>query len=141
MVNRAWGNEYRTTMVCVDAYKDGAISGRFYNPYLNTGQEFANLMQFLTQMDQTLDVMDFPKPFTTTRTFAPVPRSQGETADEEEQIGKLATFAVRILFRQNSSWQGSVTWLEGGMEQSFRSALELIFLMDNALTQTNGPPG
>jgi hypothetical protein len=45
----------------------------------------------------------------------------------------MATFFVRIIFRQNASWQGSVLWLEGQREQRFRSALELIFLLDNAL--------
>jgi hypothetical protein len=38
-----------------------------------------------------------------------------------------------VLFRQNASWQGSITWMEGKQEQSFRSALELIFLMNSAL--------
>ena len=37
---------------------------------------------------------------------------------------------MRIMFRQNSSWQGTVTWVDGKMEESFRSVLELIILMD-----------
>ena len=49
------------------------------------------------------------------------------------QKGKKATFLIRILFRQHASWQGSVTWLEGGGEQTFRSVMELIHLMDSAL--------
>ena len=40
---------------------------------------------------------------------------------------------MRILFRQNASWQGSVTWLEGGRDESFRSVLELLLLMHSAL--------
>ncbi|MBQ3147093.1 MAG: hypothetical protein IJB91_05120 [Oscillospiraceae bacterium] len=51
----------------------------------------------------------------------------------QSRPGDLATFAVKILFRQNASWQGSVTWLEGKREQSFRSVLELILLMSTAL--------
>ncbi|MBE6598234.1 MAG: hypothetical protein E7638_02190 [Ruminococcaceae bacterium] len=51
--------------------------------------------------------------------------------------GKLATFTVRILFRQNTSWQGYLMWMEKGREESFRSVLELIFLMDSALSQTS----
>ena len=31
---KMWGNEYRTTVVCVDAYEDGVLSGRLYNPAL-----------------------------------------------------------------------------------------------------------
>jgi hypothetical protein len=47
--------------------------------------------------------------------------------------GKLATFSLRILFRQNASWQGSITWCEGRSEESFRSVLELLMLMNSAL--------
>ena len=48
--------------------------------------------------------------------------------------GDVATFAVRVLFRQNASWQGSVVWLEGKKEEKFRSALELFNLMGSALS-------
>ena len=57
-----------------------------------------------------------------------------KVSDTRQMTGKLATFALRILFRQNASWQGSVTWLEGGQEQSFRSVLELVMLFSNALS-------
>ena len=62
----------------------------------------------------------------------------------DAHTGALATFAVRLIFRQNASWQGSITWLEGEAEQSFRSVLELTLLMDSALMEsgreTAGPP-
>ena len=133
---KAWGNEYRTTLVCVDTYENGTIAGRFYNPYIKSGQEFKSLMEFLKAMERTLDVMNFPQSFTAARTFAPAPTIQSEAADPGSRTGKIATFAVRILFRQNASWQGSVVWIEEGREESFRSALELVFLMDSALSQT-----
>jgi hypothetical protein len=43
------------------------------------------------------------------------------------------TFIIKILDRQNASWQGSVTWAEEGRTQNFRSALELLKLIDGAL--------
>jgi hypothetical protein len=43
------------------------------------------------------------------------------------------TFIIKILDRQNASWQGSVTWVEEGKTQNFRSALELLKLIDGAL--------
>lgn len=48
--------------------------------------------------------------------------------------GKLATFSLKLLFRQNVSWQGSVLWCEGNSEEAFRSVLELLLLIDNALS-------
>lgn len=43
------------------------------------------------------------------------------------------TFVVRILNTQNATWQGTVTWTDGKRTEAFRSALELIRLMDSTL--------
>ena len=43
------------------------------------------------------------------------------------------TFVVQILNTQNATWQGTVTWTDGRRTESFRSALELIRLMDSTL--------
>ena len=43
------------------------------------------------------------------------------------------SFIVNILQQQNASWQGTVTWVEDNKTQSFRSALELIRLIDSTL--------
>lgn len=43
------------------------------------------------------------------------------------------TFVVNIKCRQNHTWQGTVKWIEGQKENSFRSALELIKLMESAI--------
>ena len=50
--------------------------------------------------------------------------------DIEKNTG---TFVVKILDRQNATWQGSVTWLEEQKVQFFRSALELMKMIDGAL--------
>lgn len=132
--NKAWEYEYRATTVCIDSYENGNPSGRLYNPYLQAGKSFMSLTQFLLQMEQILDAMDFPKSFAAVRTFATHPRQTQENEESGFRPGNTATFTVRILFRQNASWQGSVIWMEGKQEQSFRSVLELILLMDNALS-------
>ena len=135
MTNKAWGYEYRSTTVCIDSYENGSLTGRLYNPYLDTGQAFENLTQFLLQMEQLLDTMSFPQSATVTRTFAETPKAWRPQTEPEFRKGQTATFAVKVLFRQNASWQGSVIWQEGGREQSFRSVLELIFLLDSALNR------
>ena len=45
------------------------------------------------------------------------------------------TFIVKILNRQNSTWQGSVTWVDEQRTQNFRSALELLKMIDGALDE------
>lgn len=128
------GNEYRTTVVCVDSYENKTFVGRFYNPYRD-GVGFDSLTQFLLRMDDMLNEMRLPQSFTAVRAFHPAAAEPDSPPQEQPKEGKLATFAIRILFRQNASWQGSVTWLEGKREETFRSVLELIFLMDSALEE------
>lgn len=128
------GNEFRTTVICVDGYEKKSLSGRFYNPYCG-GERFESMTQMLLKMDDMFNEMRLPQSFTAVRSFGSSVEERSSSAPEmAAHEGKLATFAVRILFRQNASWQGSVTWLEGNREESFRSVLELIFLMDSALS-------
>ena len=136
---RAWGNAYRTTVICIDSYENEVPVGRIYNPYTSRGKPFHSLTQLLLEVDDLLDSMKHPQSFTTVRTFSPIQKlDTGPPEDElREQEGDLATFAVKILFRQNASWQGTVTWTDTGQEETFRSALELIFLMNSALSQAN----
>ena len=43
------------------------------------------------------------------------------------------TFIIQILDQQYDSWQGILTMIENNEKKSFRSTLELIRLIDNAL--------
>ena len=135
MQNRVWANTYRTTVVCVDAYDEGVLRGRLYNPYFPDGENFHSLMDFLLKMEDLLDKMNFPQPFAEVRAFSNKRAPAASPPMEETHTGKCATFALRVLFRQNASWQGAVTWLERGQEESFRSVLELLMLVNSALTE------
>lgn len=46
---------------------------------------------------------------------------------------KSNTFIVKIMREQNDTWQGSITWAEKNKTEYFRSALEMIHLMDDAM--------
>jgi hypothetical protein len=46
------------------------------------------------------------------------------------------SFLVQVKFRQNNCWQGTIQWLEGQKTCSFRSLLEMLRLMDEALEIT-----
>lgn len=45
-----------------------------------------------------------------------------------------SSFIVNVTHRQNATWQGTVTWVDENRTQSFRSALELMFLIDSAVS-------
>lgn len=50
-----------------------------------------------------------------------------------DKKNKTNTFLVKIIERQNATWQGTVTWVDEQREQNFRSALELLKLIDGAI--------
>lgn len=49
--------------------------------------------------------------------------------------GHLGTFTVQIQYRENATWQGKILWVEEKQSSYFRSALELLKLMESALDQ------
>ena len=136
MAGRAQGNEYWTTLVRVDSRQDGDFSGRLYNPYLDDGLAFRGLMDFLLKMEDLLDRMRLPQSFTAKRSFGPPLAQERPLKPElERRYGDEATFSIRVLFRHNASWQGSVKWVETGQEEPFRSVLELLLLMNSAVSK------
>lgn len=138
MLEKLWCPENNRVLVCVDAYRNGVPTGRFYNS-LQESEEFESLSQLLIRVETMLDEQRTPQSYTTQRTFATVMEQFGE---EERPVaarkGERATFELKILFRQHTSWQGTVVWKERRQEQSFRSVLELIHLMDSALRFREG---
>ncbi|MCR5581856.1 MAG: hypothetical protein K6F66_09740 [Pseudobutyrivibrio sp.] len=50
----------------------------------------------------------------------------------EKQEG---TFIVHVNKCQNDTWQGQVTWADKDEKLSFRSAMELMSIMDAALNE------
>ena len=133
MQAKKWANEYRTTMVCVDGYENRIPVGRFYNPLYAEGVRFHGVVDLIKKLENMLDQMQFPQSFSLVRRFSEARASAEQSpAEMKPHNGEVATFAVRVLFRQNASWQGSILWVEGNREESFRSVLELMFLMDSA---------
>ena len=135
MQMKKWENEYRTTIVCIDGYENQVPTGRFYNLHYEDGVRFHGVMDLIKKMEDMLDQMKFPQSYSLVRTFskAPSPTCSQLIRGNKPHYGDLATFTVRVLFRQNASWQGNILWMEGKREEGFRSVLEMLFLMDSAI--------
>ena len=123
--------------VCVDSYAGQEISGRFYTLYSVEPTSFTGITSFLLRLEQFYDRLGFPMASTRHRRFA------GEDTKKEKMSviennyrfgnkGEQASFILHVQFRQNSSWQGVLHWMEANKKVSFRSALELIRLIDGA---------
>lgn len=133
-MHKLGGEAYRRVYLCVDSYKQGVLKGRCYYQGAKCGGRVESFVQFLTEMDAAFDAANFPQSFTAKRTFVPIAEPcPGEEQEIARQKGEMGTFLCRVLFRQHASWQGSVTWIEKNSEQTFRSVLELILLINSAL--------
>jgi len=137
----------KTILMCIDSYEDACMKGVLYHTSLSEGKEFKSLTQMILAIEEIMENTGFPKATTEGRRFNSFKNSTGdfefsgqesEMTDKERNFEKLrgqaGTFKMKILFRQHASWQGSVSWLEGSKNQPFRSALELIMLMNSALS-------
>ena len=128
------GEMNRTVMVYVDSVENHIPRGRFHLASSSEVQPYYGLTRLLIEINNHLDREKYPQAFTELRRFQkPGKSTELASAPADLKSGAAATFSIRILFRQNASWQGSVTWLEGKQEEYFRSVLELMVLMDNAL--------
>lgn len=139
-VNSPYSSQLRVSLICVDAYAEGLLQGRLLNPFLPGEYRFDNLMQLILGIEQALKRMRFPQPYAAGRSFwSDTPITAELPAVTPTAIadlsGKIATFRVHIMFRQNASWQGSILWCEANKEENFRSLLELVLLMHNALSR------
>ena len=50
----------------------------------------------------------------------------------------LGTFIIRVQHRQNSSWQGRITWKEKKATLCYRSIWEMVKLIDGAIDDACG---
>lgn len=132
--------------ICIDVIAEGEYSGRIYDKYEEGSVPFRDSGQMISVLDRFFDALDYPQASTRYRSFQRPkkgePSSSGKkeglvqvhTAEEIlEHKGKEATFILNVQFRQNSTWQGKLIWVEAEDEEPFCSVLELLKLLDSAL--------
>ena len=127
-------------VLCVDSY-DPFIKGRFYHHYSKDALIYEGMSHLLLQMEEFYDDMRFPFPGNNERHFVDRKESlmkeelNRELEDQEmlEMHGDLGTFIIRVQHRQNSSWQGRITWVEEDKTLNFRSVWEMVKLIEEAM--------
>jgi hypothetical protein len=133
----------KTSVIAVYSYDNKTLRGTVSNPYFERPAAFDNAIQLIFLIDELQDAINFPLESMKTRSFVgseatpPSKANERKTAEEASLTGQpIATFKINIMFRQNASWQGGIVWIENQSEAQFRSLLELIMLLDNALAET-----
>lgn len=114
--------------------------GSIYSEYYKKSVRFQNEMELLRGMDNLFDSIDFPQATCEYRSFFEKNAKQNirkavnelDNTPDEFQENQKTTFIVNVQYRQNATWQGTITWVEENRTQRFRSAFEMLQLMDEA---------
>ena len=131
-------------MLCVDQNDNGMIKGRLYHGYSKEGILFCGYEDIIRTAEELFNSLGFPHMGTGDRDIGGrihrYRKKEGMAkvmGDEEllEQHGDMGTFVIRVQHRQHSSWQGRVTYLDKDQTVCFRSALELIKIIDSTLDE------
>lgn len=132
-------NNYMETLVFLEKREEPA--GILYHPAEQRGFRFESLIELIKLCERLYNSADFPQQTHKLRDMRPG-RGGEKTKDIEEMAmdnkdiprGSEPTFIIKVQYRQNASWQGTIKWVEGNVERRFRSTLELIKLMDDAIS-------
>lgn len=134
--------------ICIDHVSDGEYSGRMYHRYAKEAIPFQESGQMIAILDRFFDDINYPEASTRFRSFQKKKRSEPDLFSIQERRelpqvmtveevlkphGGEATFILHVQFRQNSTWQGRLAWMEEEDEESFCSVLEFLKLLDGAL--------
>lgn len=116
--------------------------GQVYSVYFDTFMEFCGTLQLLRIMESLFDTLDMPQASHENQEFHPLKRARRKGvgssieryAQKEKKLqAECATCMVYVLYRQYNTWQGTITWLEDKTSCKFKSVLEMLKLIDDAI--------
>lgn len=119
------------------------LKGRIYSEHYKKTMQFQSEWELLNGMNDMLDSIGFPQAAFKSRTFQykkfkRIVKRVEDTVDESLNDclkEKPTTFIVNVQYRMNGTWQGTITWVEQNLTQHFRSAFEMLKLMEQANQQ------
>ena len=119
--NGTWGTP-NGVVLCVDRAEGHRFSGRFYHAYSREALSFMDMDSAIFELELFYDSLNFPHPTTDSRSFGEErhrsrqEKQERKRAMKDEELlsmhGDLGTFIIRVQHRQNSSWQGRITWMD-----------------------------
>lgn len=140
--------------VYIDHCGADTVSGRLL--FFSAGEysAFNGLTDLVMVAESVFDSLSFPQPVFQQRRFneSPLPKQTGTkervcavqnqekkiTDDERERHEANAAFIIHVKFRQNATWQGEIKWVSRDKTQYFRSSLEMLRLIEEALDKDYG---
>lgn len=134
--------------ICIDGIEHEKYQGRLYHQYQRDPIHFTDILQLLKRMEYLYNWLNYPEASTRSRSFQTMNTAAEMEKEKEtwnvneydeglENKGKLATFIIHVQYRQNATWQGKIIWAETKQSTHFRSALEMLKLMDSAVERAD----
>lgn len=140
------GTEAEIVLIRLSREAEGQPAGTLSNVYLPEPVSFYGLGDLLLELDAIYRYLRFPCQDRDTRYFSrrrqlqanrpPVPLDalQYERHRELETImQEPCDFVVQVVYRQNDSWQGFLTWTGRNLRVPFTSAMQLLRLLAEAM--------
>lgn len=130
--------------ICIDRREEDNHQGRIFTRCDRQAIPFYSVNTLVREMEKLFDRINFPQASTRQRSFfhrISEKKPQKEVLEMQdidellEHSGDLGTFIINVKYRQNATWQGEVIWAEKKERKYFRSALELLKLIDGALDE------
>lgn len=124
--------------VCIDRVTETEKAGRMYSCYEKEAYFFSNELQLLKKMEDLMNRLNYPQNSMNSRTYSREnvqhreerPEKVQETEEIFRERGEAGTFMIHVQYRQNATWQGRVVHVETDEVIGFRSALELLKILD-----------
>lgn len=137
-------NRYSQTLVYLDKNKDHEICGYLEHPAEDRLWRFDDTVTFIALHEMIFGQANYPQSSYELRAMDTRERGTKDMADKtiekkQAELNDKPTFIINVQYRQNTTWQGTIKWVEGDIEKRFRSTLELIKLMDSAVGGEDTP--
>lgn len=120
-------------ILCFDRWENDMAIGSLWTFFQSTPIPFHGLDNLLFIMDAMMDEAEQPMPWMARRHIKEQARPHSDRRTQIQNSlsfrpGLLATVSVRVYTRQHATMQGTLR-VEGNREVSFRSGLELLYLL------------
>jgi len=126
--------------VMIETTENHDVAGTLYNDSYAFAIDFQGIRQMLSILDDFFDYVNFPQATHEKRSFSESPSRKEKhpprglrEVSTEEMKDKQPAFLLHVQFRQNSTWQGTLSWLPEQKTKRFRSELEMIGMIAETL--------
>ena len=138
---------------CIESNENADYQGLIYHQYADAPITFDGMSDFMMKLEDLFDEWDFPQRGLAPRVFKKGSRDDigyskknhhdklpieviseaNGVRNVQNKKGKLGTFIIQVVYRQDATWQGHVIYQEKNEKTDFVSALELIKIMDRSM--------